>query len=320
MKRAWIALGGGLAALVVLWAWLVPGAEPALPPSASNRHADEALDAGTRPPTEELEALTADAGTAELERRAAEPLPRTTDAQPGSDERMLHGTFVVRDERGVEHAHESGGFVLRPLVTDVVADGAVSPLRTQGQVITVANGRWQAKLDRRTTQAFVSHVELGGRAALVGKDAEIVAIPAAGALELRADWHARTLLRVTGWDTGSDLSDVDVICFTQANRSSMIPTGIDDPGSRGAPRVVSRAARSPITITPDLDLLPFARGYFWARAPGYGWDRIELDLGQGGGRRAHLDARPRSRHRRARRRRGRPELAADAACARVRSR
>ncbi|HEX5050846.1 MAG TPA: hypothetical protein VFZ65_03660 [Planctomycetota bacterium] len=211
-------------------------------PASSRRDAAEPVDATASRPDDSARSAVETAPT---------PPPATP---PAGGTIALHGTFVVVDEDGVEHAHEDGEFTL------VLWHGDTGSHR---RAVTKA-GAWQADVDELPDRVSVDDAHLGGR--LVRCDDDLPIAEPKTAIVLRGRWLPLLLLRVLGDDTGADLADVHVV--TKNDWRTPYP----HPGSRA--EVVVERATSPLRFAPTSTADTQS---IWARAPGYAWDTIQLD-------------------------------------------
>lgn len=208
-------------------------------------------------------------GSTEDSARAPERAPIEAETPPevpsaSEDELALEGTFVAIDEAEVEHAGESGSFVMTVWRGD---GGRTSSVEVEG-------GRWSARVPRGTTLSF-QNVRIGGRSAALVDAPKRVSPPADGRIELRARWVRELVLHVRDEENGEELADVTLV------RGAGWPH--DDyphPGDVDAARVAVRHALSPVRLTPAE---VGARKYH-VGAPGHAWAALEIDPVAGGER------------------------------------
>jgi hypothetical protein len=189
-----------------------------------------------------------------------------TERTPASATPSIAGTIVVVDERGGEHAHESGSFVAFFSTGNGWRDERVD----------VDEGRWA--IDLPPNAGFMTgNVRLGDRDATRIGDDEILRATPGTPIEIRARWPAPSILHVRDAATARELSSVQIV-----EGSSWLWTATHAARDTWRREIADNLA-SPIDV--GSHLADF-RGIddFCARAPGYAWGRILLDLGAGGER------------------------------------
>lgn len=173
----------------------------------------------------------------------------------GGDTKVLVGTFVVVDPRGVEHPHEDGEFSL------VLWQGNSGH---HARVIVKA-GRWQHVVATLPAKVSVDDARLGDR--IVRCDEELPVGDEITPLAFRGHWFAALRLRVLADETGADLAAVRLVT-NSAWRSPFPHPGNDEI------RVVVERGNSPLqfepTSTGDTQTV-------WAHAEGRAWDHVKLD-------------------------------------------
>jgi hypothetical protein len=207
----------------------------------------------------------------------------------------LHGTVVVEDKLGQEHAEEGGMLTLRlspqPNEMDDRPQSRGLPLSIDHgppgtTTIPVSQGKWTARFECPEgidwVHVAIGTLMLGGREALPASW-HTISVPRpedAEPIQVRAFWPGYITLRIRGEDTGKDLEQVDV---------AVVPD-VAGPDLTDPLHLFRRGARSPVA-------LPSVSGtrVVWARAPGYAWGRLSVDLYSGGdhelllSRAAHLE-------------------------------
>ncbi len=170
---------------------------------------------------------------------------------------VLRGTFVVVDERGVEHAREDGTF-------RIWLGGAGKIV--WGRELTLQAGAWELSTMMLPERVSVDDVMLGARPVIC--DAEMEIDPSIPLLQFRGRWLAPVTLRVLGSDTGSDLANVRVLLGDGYGWH-----GGQHPGHEGGTTVVVDHTPSPVRFSPT----PGRTRTFLVGAPGYAWGSIDLD-------------------------------------------
>ncbi len=182
-------------------------------------------------------------------------------AEPATDEIAIEGTIVVTDPEGVEHPYESGSMSL------IVWQGD----RGQRERVEVSRGRWSAEVPAGATLSF-DDVALGDRSTLVDEEGH-VPIPASRRIAVQARWPPASLLRVRSAATRQDLAGIELALGRQYG---FAPTSQH-------PEVVATDAASPIDVGRALAGRDAGRRvWLLARAEGFAWGRIEIDLAAGG--------------------------------------
>lgn len=185
----------------------------------------------------------------------------------------LKGTITLIDEHGNGPFLEDGSFFL------YLWDRG----ETSYHEVTVERGEWETDLPSGV-RLSLGEVELGERPTIfLAPEGQPIEIPLSGFLELDAQWPAATRLRVRARDTGAELNEVTLV---HGRGRTVIGT---HPGHFGAESHLLKSVPSPI----ELPLVPGARmdegvSYF-ARAPGYSWNRIHLACGDGRTHDLYLD-------------------------------
>ncbi|HKX46934.1 MAG TPA: hypothetical protein VJP77_09545, partial [Planctomycetota bacterium] len=206
--------------------------------------------------------------------RAAVALPAVAGAPvavpaPAEAAEALYRVVVV-DERGVEHWEESGTL---SVLVELSRPNVISTYE-----VAVDLGRTRLP---RSGFLGVARGRLGGRTVLQNGVPSRLAPASTEPLVLRTAWTPQIALRVLAADTGEDLAG-----FEYRVSQSPLYRGAPPPGT-----VVGAAMHhgdSPIAL--DADAFPGSTGVLRvdARAPGYAWGALALDLRVPGERRLEL--------------------------------
>ncbi|NOT29995.1 MAG: hypothetical protein HOP15_06050 [Planctomycetes bacterium] len=203
------------------------------------------------------------------EREPSKPAAELAKPAPGPT--SLAGTIVVLDEHGGKYAGEDGILAL-----GLGLDGA----RTHRE-IWVQDGRWSLPLVAPGDGGRIGSMAL--RACVLGKRVAVpapgqaadLAIPADGQVELRVRWQAAPQLHVRARDTGRELEEVTLYELPLTQRGSPLDVQHPGPNAKSLGRAVGP---SPVRLeVGESDGLGLASRVLFAKSPGYGWGRIEVD-------------------------------------------
>jgi len=215
-------------------------------------------------------ALTVPPRAAEEARRSAPATPPPVlAAAPEPSVPLLHGRVVVVDERGEEHAAESGRLTLI-----VERDGN----ETARQEVEFQDGGFSLPHESGAW-LVVSALVAGGRGALLPHPERIVP---EGELLVRGRWLPRGRLRVLDADLRLELDGIEVRC-AEGWRANPEWT---HPGGDSRLETVIAGGTSPVELPERLISTPY-----WVHAPGHAWTRVDFDHHAGGERTVLLDAR-----------------------------
>lgn len=188
-------------------------------------------------------------------------------SDPGEDRITVVGTILVVDADGREHHRERGSF------TPILWKGSTG---YHAPAVEIVNGSFEFEA-LKGARMDVQGLVLGGRAATLQGEKEIVVDPG-HRLALRAKWPKRLTLRVIDADSGMDLAAIELV-----RCSDWMAEDNEHPGDYPAEDVVRSASDSPLELAADecrggRGMFGQDNAVFWARAPGYGWGRIEIDM------------------------------------------
>ncbi|MCP3915783.1 MAG: sigma-70 family RNA polymerase sigma factor [bacterium] len=212
------------------------------------------------------------------ERGAVAPEPATptdpVDPAPVAQEGIeVTGRVVIAGPDGTEYASTSGELEL------IVVQ---SPDRRDIRTIPFTDGSFTVTAPEH---AFIgaSRIEAEGRIAAIERTPFIVAPDAV--MEVRAAWAKEGWLRVVDGETGAELSGVEV---RRRWRWRAIGRALH-PGDLPEVEVIATDAASPVSL-PGLPVKWRTTVAHWVRAPGFAWQRTDIDLNSGGTRTVELAA------------------------------
>ncbi|MBL8750954.1 MAG: hypothetical protein JNK78_17475 [Planctomycetes bacterium] len=231
------------------------------------------LDAVPAKPTPAPVPLTARERSEATERTAAKAAAEAT-SPPATERRVVRGTIVAVDSRGVEHPQTNGTMDLDLVLAS--ADGSDSG-RVETVPTTVTAGRWEASIPVATVTLAVNDVVLDERRCACDEAPTLSADDAP--IALRARWFDPLRLRVVGSDTRADLTEIRVVQVADWEL-----TGCTHPGNHGATPVLDHAV-SPLTLPNDgsADTQSFR-----VHSPGYAWGAVDLSTAETGERELRL--------------------------------
>lgn len=265
----------GLAALIALLivsiGWLLSRSADdggGVSTAAEDSRSGEAkpLTARPRPSTAEQEP-----GEVAQERRAIEADDAEVETQPAASADgmiTIWGGIVVVDARGVVHRKENGSFL--PLLWDDSSGNSASS-------VEVVDGRFGFRMPAGL-RLEIDELILGGRPAFLDSTGPF-AVEDGETLSLQARWPEAPILNVVDESTGIPLNGIELVFFSDWDRVDDVHPGSFAPSDR-----IRSSARSPLRL-PAEECVSLEYGSFvvlWARAPGYAWDRIEIDFAEFG--------------------------------------
>lgn len=182
---------------------------------------------------------------------------------------LLHGTFLVVDQHGIEQPLEHGRFqaVLRQ-----------SPTSSTYESIDVHEGQWQCRVEEVPYQLEVARARSGDH--LVACEQAVTIADTSASIDLRGRLLPAVRLRVVDSETRVDLTDLEVVTVSNHPSQRM------HPGDRNV-RTIQEGATSPLEF--DAPVISSAQT-FWARAPGHAWNAVNIDTMSGDQRVMHLVA------------------------------
>lgn len=224
------------------------------------------LAARPRPSTAEQES-----GEVAEERRAIEADDAKVETRPAASADgmiTIWGGIVVVDARGVVHRKENGSFL--PLLWDDSSGKSASS-------VEVVDGRFGFRMPAGL-RLSIDELILGGRPAFLDS-ADPFAVEAGEALSLHARWPEAPILNVVDESTGIPLNGIELVLFSDWDRVDDVHPGNFAPSDR-----IRSNARSPLSLpAEECGSLEYGSSVvLWARAPGYAWDRIEIDFAESG--------------------------------------
>lgn len=197
----------------------------------------------------------------------APPAPREPPPTPPPPPRDFAGTFVVERLDGSEDRAASGSF---ELVLWGASSGAPEPVQVQG-------GQWRKRIEgadaadlRALSLTAASTVT---RAALVVSPAGRFEPEDPARIEVRVREARTSVLRVTDAATGLDLDGIELLHGGSHDTHR-------HPGAEHSSRALGSELVSPIDLGQGLGLR-VGTTVLLARAPGYAWGSIELEIGGG---------------------------------------
>ncbi len=226
-------------------------------------NADTPAPAGTEPVRSGTKENATPQRTEDASSSSADPAARTDASAQGQGSApeaankpfTLSGTFVVVDERGIEHTREDGTFDLG------LWEGNTSVLAT----VNLQAGSWELAVETMPQRVTVHGAQIGGRAVL--PDARGTIEEKDPPFALRGHWFTPLTLRVVADDTGADLTSVRIVQVV--GWESLV-----HPGNVGHATVVVESASSPVRFTsPGIG----GKQKYRVRAPGYAWGAIDMD-------------------------------------------
>lgn len=200
-----------------------------------------------------------------------EPTPAEDTTEPLETIR-ISGTITVKDNLGKEYTRENGSFEVT-FFTD----------RHGGyEEVTVKDGQWFLDIRPDVTRLFFgdARIQLGDRPATLAELKEFVPVPEDGFLALYAFWPENSILRVKAADSGLELGNIELVAGLDWPKS-------DDthPGKYSPDKVLLSSGQSPIDLSGlDRDDDYYEPRIYYARSPGYAWNRIEINHDLGGER------------------------------------
>lgn len=211
---------------------------------------------------------------AATEERAVEPEPQAPPEPEEAVASTLHGTLIVLDAEGEEHAGVDASF---ELVLWRGGSGKHSPR------IQVEKGEWKSNLTPEALEGMelgVARVVAGGREAYVDPEFRFQA-PDDLVIEITAKWLGAVHLKVVAEETRADLARVTVV-----RSKDWRDRTLKHPGSYTDEEVLVEEGTSPIELPwPEANTKSPPRSEpLWVSAPGYAWGRIEIDFTSGGER------------------------------------
>lgn len=182
-----------------------------------------------------------------------------------TDGRVIEGTVVVVDDRGVEHAATSGSLEAIPIDESRSIGPALE--------VQVLLGRFSFRAPSDTRRLHFVRSTLDLRSVYCEEDS--VAITDTP-LALRFHYRGRTIVRVRDEVTGVDLTDVTLRTDAGAGTISRY----EHPGLPPPASSLADHANSPIDITSRMG--DATRLTIYAKAPGYAWGHADVNPRKGG--------------------------------------
>jgi RNA polymerase sigma-70 factor (ECF subfamily) len=199
------------------------------------------------------------------------PTPPPPAGNPASVE--VHGTVVIEDEKGAEHASESGTLTIAHYNTE--QDAAF-------QTVTVEDGAWTTSIPTGRN-LIVGKLVAGDREVLLPQPRPLA--PGPDPIAVRGKWLAHGWLRVVDATTKQELSRIEV---RSAGTYRSAPQWTH-PGDDARIKTVVSEGVSPVQL-PDAQLVV----QYWVHTPGYAWGRVDFDHRVDGQRTVELSPEPSS--------------------------
>jgi hypothetical protein len=177
----------------------------------------------------------------------------------------LGGTVVVLDAAGVQQAVGEGSFVLQ------LRHGE----RLESRRVAVVDGKWRTQ-ESAATIFNVANLKIDEQP--VRLSTGYAPIPEDRTIAIRGRAVPRTILRVLGEGSGTDLSRVEI--RADEGFSSSVPVGDSHP-------IVVHDVSSPVTLPWPTHL--WEQRTFWVRAAGHAWESVIVNERSGGNFQVHLE-------------------------------